>query len=466
MNSAVASYSSCKVWTYCLTITISSFYYGYNVGAFNGSMDDVAGALDWGDKKSLYQTLFTAAFPLGAMMSTMFAGKCTDRFGRRKTLMATAIVGIAIHCFNVIPNTWTFGVSRLLAGAMGGFVTAIPPIYLNEVSPTSISGRTGTLVQIQITFGIIIPSIFSLALPTGGYSSSSLKDLWMFIFGFPVVFMLLQFLLFLIIVKHESPIWSIKKGRLEEAKAFYRDIYGDSGDREFENMQSLISPHQEIQDQPGKYDEDEVVFSYGALFCEGRFRRMLHIAAMLQILQQWSGVNAIFSYSATMFKFSTFMGRVFSLVISVVNFFATCFSIPFVDKFGRRPLLILGTLGCAVTLAVTGVTSFFDQPYVSLVFVILFVVCFEQSLGPVVWIYCGEVLFDGAMGVSVMTNWTCYFILVLVFPYIAEYAGIYVCFWIFAVICLLGVIYFYIYIFETKGQKKKQNQERVMGKIK
>jgi len=177
MDSAVTNYSPCKVWTYCLTITLSSFYYGYNVGAFNGSMDTIAGALHWESKKSLYTTMFTAAFPLGAMMSCMFAGKCTDRFGRRKTLMATSLVGIAVHCFNVIPNTWTFGVSRLLAGAMSGFVTAITSLYLNEVSPTSISGRTGTLVQIQIAFALIVSGLFSLALPIRNIDSSNRTDI-------------------------------------------------------------------------------------------------------------------------------------------------------------------------------------------------------------------------------------------------------------------------------------------------
>jgi SP family xylose:H+ symportor-like MFS transporter len=193
---------------------------------------------------------------------------------------------------------------------------------------------------------------------------------------------------------------------------------------------------------------------------------MLHLAIFVQLLQQWSGVNAIFSYSATMFGFSTFMGRVFSVIISTVNFFATCVSIPFVDKFGRKPLLILGTLGCALTLAATGFSSLFKESYVSIVFVILFIVCFEQSLGPVVWIFCGEVLYDGAMGVAVMTNWICFFILVVAFPYLQKGAGIDVCFWIFAVICGLGVAYFWIYLFETKGRKKKENQQRVMGEIK
>jgi len=461
------NYSSCKVWTYCLTITLSSFYYGYNVGAFNGSMDTIAGALYWGSKKSLYTTMFTAAFPLGAMMSCMFAGKCTDRFGRRKTLMATSLVGIAVHCFNVIPNTWTFGVSRLLAGAIGGFSTAIPPLFLNEVSPTSVSGRTGTLVGIQITLGIVMPGLFALALPTGDYSSSDRKNLWMFIFGFPVLFLLLQFLLFLVVVRHESPVWSLQNGRTEAAKAFYRDLYGEDSDREYRTMQAAITPLTDEMSQEGAApNTPNVVFTYGAFFTQGNFRRMLHLAIIAQLLWQWSGVNAIFSYSATMFSFDVFMGRVFALSIAVVNFLATCFSILSVDNFGRRPMLIAGTFGCAIMLAATGFSSFYEQPIASVVFVILFVVCLEQSLGPVVWIFCGEVLFDGAMGVSVMSKWVCYFTLVVGFPYLQKGAGIQVCFWIFAVICGLGAAYFWMYLFETKGRKKKENQQRVMGEIK
>lgn len=377
--------------------------------------------------------------------------------------MATSLIGVAIHCFNVIPNTWTFGVSRLLAGAIGGFVSVIPPLYLNEVSPTIISGRTGTLVGIQITLGIVAPGLFSLALPTGDYSSSDRKNLWMFIFGFPVVFLLLQFFLFLVVVKHESPVWSLKKGKTEAAKAFYRDLYSEEGDREYKTTQATIAPltHQTGQESATSNPQN-VVFTYKAFFTQSKFRRMLHLAITAQLLWQWSGVNAIFSYSATMFDFDVFMGRVFAVVIAVVNFLATCFSIVFVDKFGRKPMLILGTLGCAVALTATGFSSLYHQPYGSVVFVLLFVVSFEQSLGPVVWILCGEVLFDGAMGVSVLTNWTCYFILVLVFPYLQDSAGIYVCFWAFAAICALGVLYFWHYLIETKGKTKKENQQRVM----
>jgi sugar porter (SP) family MFS transporter len=465
MDNPTTNYSSCKVWTYCLTITLSSFYFGYNVGAFNGAMDDIAEALHWGDKKSLYTTMFTAAFPLGAMMSTMFAGKCTDRFGRRKTLMGTCLVGIAVHCFNVIPNTWTFGISRLLAGALSGFMSVIPPLFLNEVSPTSISGRTGTLVGIQITLGIVAPGLFALALPTEDYSSSDRTDLWMFIFGFPVVFLLFQFLLFLTVVRHESPVWSLKKGRNEEAKAFYRFIYSDADNIEYNTMQAAINPS-EMNGDPVISDSHNVVFTYKSFFTQRKFRKMLHLAVLIQLLWQWSGVNAIFSYSATMFDFGVFMGRVFSAIIAVVNCLATCVSVVFVDKFGRKPMLIFGTLGCALALAATGFSAYFNQPYAAVVFVVLYVVCFEQSLGPVVWIFCGEVLYDGAMGVSVMTNWTCYFILVLVFPYLRENAGIHVCFWIFAVICALGVVYFWAYIIETKGRKKNENQQRVISETK
>jgi len=287
----------------------------------------------------------------------------------------------------------------------------------------------------------------------------------MLIFGFPAVILLLQFFLFLTVVRHESPVWSVKTGRIEDAMAFYRYMYGESGDEEFETMQAVIAPlTQEINDI--KSDPQKEVFTYSAFFTQSKFRKMLHLAVMLQLLGQWSGVNAIFSYSATMFSFDVFMGRVFALIISVVNFLAVCFSIFSVDKFGRRPMLIAGTFGCALMLAATGFSSFYEQPIASVVFVILFVVCLEQSLGPVVWIFCGEVLFDGAMGVSVMSKWTCYFTLVLGFPYLQKGAGIQGCFWIFAVICGLGVAYFWMFLFETKGRKKKENLQRVMGEIK
>ena len=259
--------------------------------------------------------------------------------------------------------------------------------------------------------------------------------------------------------------WSVKNGRLENAKAFYRYIYNKSGDEEFETMQAAITPLTQDRNDL-KSDPQDVVFTYGSFFTQSKFRKMLHLAVMLQLLGQWSGVNAIFSYSATMFSFDVFMGRVFALSIAVVNFLATCFSILSVDNFGRRPMLIAGTFGCAMMLAATGFSSFYEQPIASVVFVILFVVCLEQSLGPVVWIFCGEVLFDGAMGVSVMSKWVCYFTLVLGFPYLQKGAGIQVCFWIFAVICGLGAAYFWMYLFETKGRKKKENQQRVMGEIK
>ena len=452
MNTLENPFSSYRVWTHSVVITLSSFYFGYNLSAFNCSMDVVAEALDWKENKTLYQTIFTAAYLLGAMMTAACAGSAGNRFGRRKVLMIMSICSIVIHCIHVIPNTWTFGAMRLCAGAIGGFVTTIPPLYLNEISPVQISGRTGSLVQIQLTLGLIIGSLFALALPTDDYSHSDRTHLWMLIFGFPVVFMSLQLALFLTIARHESPIWLIGKGKMEAAQAFYKHIYGPNGGNVFAQFSLSSASQTSIVD-----------FSYASLFCTRKYRKMLHLAIFLQFILQFSGVNVVFTYSATMFDVDIYLGRIIAVVIFVINFISTCISTLFIDKLGRKPVLIVGTLSCGLSLVGSGVAAVFQQAYVCVGFVVMYLVCFEMSLGPVVWIVSGEMLCDGAMSVSQVTGWTCAFVIVLVFPFISESAGIEVCFWIFAAICGFGVAYFSVFLFETKGRKKEENLNYILG---
>ena len=169
--------------------------------------------------------------------------------------------------------------------------------------------------------------------------------------------------------------WSLQNGKTEAAKAFYRDLYGEDSDSEYRTMQAAVTPvTDDINQEGAALTTQNVVFTYGAFFTQGKFRRMLHLSILLMLLQIWSGEDAIFAYSATMFHFDVFMGRVFAFIITVVNFFATLFSLLIVDRFGRRPSLIYGTSGCALALVTTGFSVHFDQPYASMVFVILFVI--------------------------------------------------------------------------------------------
>jgi len=451
-----------RVVTYTSTITLSSFYFGYNIGVFNSCQDSVAAALDWGEQKTLLITLFTAAFPLGAMLTSLAAGQAMEKWGKRRVSIWAALAGMLVSLLNVVPTTYTFGLARLLAGAVSGFMAALPPLFINDVIPMKLYGRASLVIQTMLTFGIVIAQALALPLPTGHYSEHATNWMWMLVFGFPAVVMGVQALIFWRMAKYESPLWCLQQRNREAALQFYRYMYREEAALEaLAQAEAKMKPTQVELKSPGSADSVAAV-GVKEFLTASKYRRMLAVSFVLQSLQQWSGVNAIFSYSTSMFSMPVMEARLFSLMLGLMNMVSSLAGVPFVDKYGRRMLMLLGTLGCTASLVAAGVASLMGITVLSVVTMLAFIVFFELSLGPLVWVYTGELLFDRAMSVAVLVNWASYFLVVLTFPLIQQ-VGIWYCFWLYSGLLLVGEGFFWCALIETKGLSKQEIQARFMA---
>ena len=451
-----------RVVVYTGTITLSSFYFGYNIGVFNSCQDSVAAALNWGQHKALLITLFTAAFPLGAMLTSLGAGQAMEKWGKRRVSLWAAVASVFVSLLNVVPTTYTFGLARLLAGAVCGFMAALPPLFLNDVSPMELYGRASLVIQSMLTLGIVIAQALALPLPTEHYAVHNTNWIWMLVFGFPAVVMSVQMLLLWRVARFESPEWSLRQGKREAALQFYQYMYREEAAYEaLAQAEAKMMPSQQELKSPGRMADSRAPVSLKEFLTTAKYRRMLAACFALQFLQQWSGVNAIFSYSTSMFPMPVMEARLFSLMLGLMNMVTSLAGAPFVDKYGRRVLMLLGTAGCFLSLAAAGVASLLSITILSVLTMLAFILFFELSLGPLVWVYTGELLFDRAMSVAVLINWASYFLVVLTFPLLKN-VGIWYCFWLYGILLLLGEIYFWCALIETKGLSKQEIQVRFM----
>ena len=460
----VTPYNSKKVWKMCLTASLGSFMLGYNIGVINSTLDVLATIFDWKDDKYILDAVMTGIMPLGAMFSAIFAGSVSSRIGRRKILMVSNLITLLGAVVTIIPFTITFGIGRLISGLSVGIYATIVPLYINETAPTEMSGKMGTLVQIQATSGISVGYASALILPTGNYKSDPLTYWWMVMFGFQICIALFQFLVFKCGQKLETPTWYLNKSSSESALESLKQVYTEES--AWEKLQKMRSSK-----------DSELNSSYECnpsyldlLLCKQNTNRLMRLGYAVYFLQQFSGINAILTFSTSIFGHlggGTFMSRVYTLVSGVVLMLPSLFVSSFVDQLGRRALLIAGCVGMSVCLLFTG---FFAGPLEDwnilfpVLFILLYILFYGTSIGPICWLYSGEILTPRAMSICVAFSRLFFTTVVFTFPLLKELLGLSIVLWVYTGICFLALVYFSVDMIETKGLSKQEIQKLLRKK--
>lgn len=457
-------FSMSKVWRLAINASWGSFIFGYNIGVFTSIQPSVAATLGWsGSEETLYITLMSAFMPLGAMFGALISGYLAKRFGRRKALILTDFLVFVGAGVIIIPTTPTFAIGRIITGFCSGIFACLVPMYINETAPLAVAGKVGGIVQFQVTFGIVVAYAIALGLPTGGYKSNPANYLWMAMFAFQTLFALLQLLGFSTAYKNETPTWLIGKAKYDLALESLKDVYDEQTAAkilkklEDANKKSMVEMG---VDGTNKGDEEP---SYRQLLlCKNNLGKMVRLGCMINFFQQFSGINAILSFSTLIFGSiagGVFLARVFTLVVGIVNMTSTLAVFPLIDKFGRKKLIIVGGIGMTSCLFLEGFFSGVFSgagPAPSIIFILLFIVFFEGSIGPICWIYCGEILPSRAMSICIFVNWFSAFIVILTFNLLVAVIGMSGAFFFYAGLNLLGMIYFCFDMLETKGLDKNE----------
>ena len=404
-----------------------------------------------------YQGWAVSSCIVGCILGAMFVGKPSDVFGRKKLLIISAIMFFVSAIGSGYAPTFTqFVLYRLLGGIGMGVASTLSPMYIAEVAPASLRGRFVSLNQMTIVIGILLAQLVNYLILQShpvpeGVTGAALLETWNGQTGWRIMFVaegLPAFLFFaFMFVVPNSPRWLCRVGRHEEAKHIMEKVGGTEYAAE-----SLASIKETFDEDSKKHELVELL--------KPKVRRILIIGVILAIFQQWCGINVVFSYAHDIFKAAGYdvSGVLFNLVIiGFTNFIFTIVAMVTIDRIGRRILILWGSVGLGIAYILLGFCFYQQiQGVIVLAIVLLALACFSATLGPVMWVIISEIFPNRVRGlatsIAVLALWVANFILQYTFPIMTEAFSIAATFWVYAGICVLGVIFIKLYIPETKGK--------------
>lgn len=434
---------------------LGGILFGYDLGVISGVLLFIKTKSVF-DLGSVGQGVVGGCLAAGAIIGAAIAGRLTDRPGRRRTIM----IGATIFAIGTIgctfsPNATMFVISRFIVGVAVGATSATVPTYLSELAPSRVRGALSSLNQLMIVSGILIAYIVDWA-----FQGSANWRAMIAIGIIPAAV-----LLFGMTLLPETPRWLIKQGREDEARGVIRSAQGDVDiDAEVTGIREVI-----------RLDGDQG--SLKDLFTKW-VRPMLVVALILAVGQQFSGVNAINLYAPTIFKnlgVGTSASLLASIVLGTVKVAFTAWVIFMVDRWGRKPLLLLGNVLMSATLILLGVlVTVLHNPNAAaistIILLVIYLAGYELGWGAVVWVMMSEVfplkVRGVGMGTSSVVLWAATFTITFVFPVMDNGLGLANSAYIFAGI---GIILFLLvakFVPETKGRSLEQIELDLRDRVK
>ncbi|MBI5281856.1 MAG: sugar porter family MFS transporter [Candidatus Solibacter usitatus] len=387
------------------------------------------------------QTEFAASSLLaGCVVGAAVGGALSDRYGRRKVLIFSAILFAASSIGAALPRDLTeFTAARLAGGLAIGVASVLAPLYIAEVSPAHLRGRLVSLNQMAIVTGILLAYVANWTLASLGPES------WRWMFAVAAVPSLLFFIALFFVP--ESPRWLTETGREAEALHVLTQVSGAA-----QAGIELAAIKEAIAEESGALAE---------LFQPG-YRRALFLAVALAILQQWTGINTVLFYGSVILKeqvgghsASAAIGA--NVLIGMVNFLFTIVAIWLIDKVGRRPLLIASAAGMILGHAGLAL-CFLQTPPPGPIVIASMLLCaasFAVGLGPGVWVVLSEIfptrIRGRAMSIATVSLWIACVVLTFTYLSIASALGPSGAFSIYAVMCLITIWIVARHTPETKG---------------
>lgn len=422
-----------------LISALGGYLFGFDFAVISGALPFLRTefALQaWGEG------FLTGSLGLGCILGCLLAGSLVDRYGRKPGLLFAAFIfAVSSLGMALAPAFTFFVVMRFAAGIGVGMASMLSPMYIAEISPAEDRGRNVAINQLTIVIGILVTNLVNYYLSDNG------ADAWRWMFGLGVV--PASFFFLGVLWLPESPRWLLKAGKNQKAEAILRKI-GNAAYTEKTMAAIQTSLH-----RSGKTETSVLAKSV---------RPAVVIGIALAVFQQFCGINVVFNYTSTIFESvgSSINQQLFETIsIGVVNLLFTVLAMWQVDKLGRRPLMLTGSLGLSIVYIVLAVLlqNSFSPGWIS-VFVLLAIGLYATSLAPVTWVLISEIFPNSIRGkatsLAIVCLWSAYFILVFTFPILSQKIGTYGPFYVYAGICLLGYFFIRKKVVETKGQTLEQ----------
>ena len=381
---------------------------------------------------------------VGCIPGSLFAGFLSDRFGRKRVLLLSAVLYTVSAVWSAMPRTFAeFLVARFIGGVGIGVSSMVCPTYIAEIAPERRRGRLGALFQLGIVTGILGVFFVNMLIQRMGDEAWNLASGWRWMLGSETLPAALFFVLLFSVP--ESPRWLVQNGREAEARQILSRMAG--ADRAAEEIAAVKAVSGQAE---GRFTE---IFA-------PLWRRPLIVAVGLAAAAQFSGINAIMYYAPEVFK-SAGVGAQAAFVstvwVGLVNLLFTFVAIAFVDRMGRRPLLLLGAGIQVLCLAWVGWAFHAGGGGVRLLLGVLgYIAAFAMAMGPIPWIMISEI-FPGrirgrAVSVGAFAVWVSCYIVAQTFPVLKDAIGPAATFWIYAGCSLAGLLFVGRFVPETKGR--------------
>lgn len=445
--------------------TIGGFLFGFDSGVINGTVDGLQAAFN---SDSAGTGFNVSSMLLGCAVGAFMAGRLADKFGRRPLLMAAAAFFIvSAWGSGVATGSMEFVIYRVLGGLAVGAASVMAPAYISEIAPARFRGTLTTIQQFAIIFGLFSAFVSNYLL--ADFAGASTAEFWMGYQAWRWMFWieLIPATLFLVALFAipESPRYLVMSGRKEEAEKVLGNLYGHStsAQKVSEIEDSLAQDHH----QPKLSDVLDKTTK--------KIRPIVWVGIGLATFQQLVGINVVFYYGAVLWQAAGFseadalMNNVISGGVSIGAVFITMFLI---DKLGRKPFLMIGSLGMAVTLGTmvyvfansgidaNGDLTLGDQGIVALVAALAYVFFFNLSWGPVMWVMLGEMfpnqIRGSGLAIAGFAQWIANFLITWSFPVLLTGIGLAGAYGFYTLGALVSVVFIAMFVHETKGKELEE----------
>ncbi len=448
--------TSTSTWTVTwisLIAALGGFLFGYDTAVISGTVGFVT---DQFHLTPMLEGWFVSSALLGCIVGVSVAGLLSDRFGRKRVLIVSAMLFTlsALGCGWAPTQGWLI-LARFIGGVGVGIASMLSPLYISEIAPPYLRGRLVALYQLAITVGILAAYFanasmihFSVPEQSTWLHHLVVEEVWRGMFLTEVIpAVLFGLLLFMV---PESPRWLSAHEQDDQAFSILERISNrDTATRQLKEIHDILNretPSLRQLLQPG-------------------FKLALLIGVALAILSQLTGINAIIYYGPRIFSqagLAVSASLNSQVIIGLINVIFTLFAVWKIDELGRKKLLITGVSGMGLMLIVIGI--FFQiqslQGIAVLIPMMLYIACFAFSFGPVVWTLLSEIypthIRGRAMSIATFALWTGTFIIGQTVPWLLENLGPSGTFWLFAVMCVPAVLITWIWVPETKNKSLEE----------
>ena len=440
--------------------TIGGFLFGFDSGVINGTVEGLQTSFM---SNSVGTGFSVASMLIGCAVGAFFAGWLADHFGRKRMLVVAAVLFIvSAWGSGIASGSIEFMIYRILGGLAVGAASVMTPAYIAEIAPSAIRGRLATIQQVAIIFGLFLAFLSNYVI--ADIAGGSTQELW---WGFQAwrwmfwielipatIFLLALFLI------PESPRYLVIKGDHQVATKVLSSLMDQDG------------AHQTVSDIKRSLSNNDEQPKLSDLVdpSTGRIRQIVWIGIGLASFQQLVGINVVFYYGAVLWQavgFSEADALLTNVISGLLSIGAVLIALALIDKVGRKPLLLIGSIGMTITLGTvafafstgeltdTGLQLSDNMGILALVAANAYVAFFNFSWGPVMWVMLGEMfpnqIRGSGLAVSGLCQWSTNFLITMTFPILLTAIGLSITYVIYSTLALLSVLFVIKLVKETKG---------------